>query len=105
MDKNGNFYFAYDTLYSVDYNGQLRWKMAMNGQVESPLISDINNNLFVTVGNNSMFREVRSINVSGSINWSLPIENTQLVGFSAAIGYNSRLYVPSFIGQKIFCIK
>ena len=29
MDINGNYYFALDTLYSFDYDGNLRWKLGL----------------------------------------------------------------------------
>ena len=47
MDKNGNYYFALDTLYSVDYRGNLRWKLGLENVSGEPLTCDINGVVYV----------------------------------------------------------
>ena len=36
IDANGNIYFAFDTLYSVDWEGQLRWKKSLESFAAQP---------------------------------------------------------------------
>jgi len=103
MDKNGNVYFGWDTLYSVDYSGKLKWKLKIDGVNYSPILSDDNNNVYVTVSNGGVM--LLALKSNGEIQFNAVIDNSEQAGFSGAIGFNNSLYLPTFKTTKLFSIK
>ena len=92
IDKNGNLYFSTkEYLYSLDYDGKLRWRLKDIGTTGGVnLINDVNGNIYAaeSIGGN-----LYSISNEGVINWTLNLgENSYIYG-GIAIGRNSTLYV------------
>jgi len=111
IDKYGNSYFAFDTLYSVSYDGKLNWKLALDGYVYTPLICDAENVIYVSVLDKNAFysiKEIVAINNKGEYLWRLPISNNypeDVGGLSPAIDETNRLYIPTWEQQRFFVIK
>lgn len=107
IDKNGNIYFAYDTLYSVDYSGILRWKKSINGYSDCPLVCDGNSDIYVgtmNVDNSDTKIALSKFSSSGQKDWELKLEQSQ-VGGSPALSENGILIFPSWRSTKIYAIK
>jgi len=103
IDKYGNIYFGFDTLYSLDYSGKLRWKKSLNGHTETAITSDARGNVFVISIENYSSKKLFSFNSTGDINWMTYLDDS----FSfhcPAIGFN-KIFIPSFKSSKIFAIK
>jgi outer membrane protein assembly factor BamB len=101
IDKYGNYYFALDTLYSLDYYGNLRWKLGLNGISWGSLLTDKDGNIYLSV-----YAEAKYISVSndGNLLWTVNLDN-DFTGFSPALGYNNQIYYPSFKSDYVVCIK
>ena len=109
IDYNGNLYFGSQTLYSVNHKGQLRWKKYLNGKhIVSPLVSDIENNVFIgttTLGSKVLAEHyVMSFDSNGNINWQLEIKDERILGASPAITNNKKLIFPTFRAWGIIVI-
>jgi outer membrane protein assembly factor BamB len=104
IDKNGNVYFATDTLYSLDYEGNLRWKKGLKGFSNSHLVCDVNSNICVgTMGVEGFKISISCFHSDGNLKWEI-LETEDRVGGSPAIGFE-RLFYPSSRGSKLFIIK
>ena len=114
MDKNGNIYCGYDTLFSFDYSGKLRWKIDLcpecpdvNGVIAAPLICDNNGRIFTAIHYDSSpdIKEIAALNSDGSTLWKFtpPFYTRNL--YSPAIGFNKDLYLPNYQVSKILKIK
>jgi len=95
IDKLGNIYFAADSLYSLAYDGRLRWKDKLSDFCDSPLICDPEGNIFAGLNGISII----SYDTNGSLIWRID-ESLPFVGGSPAIGYGGDLYFPS-AGDKV----
>jgi outer membrane protein assembly factor BamB len=104
IDKDGNIYFAFDTLYSVDYSGNLRWKLPLPGWGDPPLVCDEAGNVYVTIFGNS-FYETWAVNSSGSIVWKYRYPSTYFIDSSPAISRNGELAVLGMKNYKFYIIK
>ena len=104
LDKYGNIYFATDTLYSVDYNGNIRWKIGLEGICDAPILCDESGTIFVPTFTWTRTVYLYSVNENGSINWVHEEKNAFWLRGSAAIGFNQTLYLP-IIHHKIIAIK
>jgi sugar lactone lactonase YvrE len=104
IDKNGNIFFVSDSIYSIDYNGNIRWskKFETDGFVTTPLVSDIAGNIYVIKEQHQKF-ELTAFNNNGTVLYSIP-NLEQYPGQSPAIGFN-RLYIPAGKGEIIHSIK
>lgn len=71
MDINGNLYFAGDTLYSLNYKGELRWKNALDNYTVTPLICDSKGNVYVTLVEVGNEHEFVSYNSEGKIRFRI----------------------------------
>jgi sugar lactone lactonase YvrE len=107
IDKNGNIYFAYDTLYSLDYSGTQRWKQYLNGYADCPLVCDANSNIYLGVmgyNNNGEQVAVLKYRDDGTKDWEL-VQDQNQVGGSPALTDKNRLVFPTWRSNKIFMIK
>ncbi|OGU31236.1 MAG: hypothetical protein A2057_09975 [Ignavibacteria bacterium GWA2_35_9] len=106
IDKNGNIYFAFDSLYSVNYHGKLRWKQPLMGIADCPLVCDIEGIVYVglTIYAQS-FITVKTFDSNGALVWenNFPTSHGSEVGGSPAI-LNSKLIFPSWRSKEIFLI-
>jgi len=104
IDKKGNLYFGSDTLYSVDYKGELRWKIGLDGICDSPIICDESGTIYVTATTQEHIK-IYSVNESGIINWTY-LENESFgTAGSSAIGFNNKFICPIIYNGKIITIK
>ena len=107
IDKNGNIYFAFDSLYSVDYQGKLRWKRPLHGIADCPLVCDAEGNVYVGLTTpEQSYITIRAFNSDGVLIWENNFTTTGFgqVGGSPAI-LNSILIFPSWRSKEIFVIK
>ena len=103
IDEAGNVYFATDTLYSLDYSGNLNWKAALDGFSDCPLVCDVNSNIYVGTMGSDLGITISSYDLNGKLNWKITDSQDQ-VGGSPAIGFNG-LYFPTWKSSKIYGIK
>lgn len=97
IDYNGNLYFGTDTLYSLTNSGKLRWKKYLNGYISSPLISDINNVVYVAANNLDYGTNyIIAFDEAGSELWKIEDNEERLPGVSAAINENGTLFYPTW---------
>jgi len=106
IDKYGNIYFALDTLYSVDYSGNLRWKKDLDGYTWTPLICDANDNIYTVIihKNGDAIREIGAFYMQGNKVWSIPIDEWARGGFSPIIAFN-KLIIPTNKSNNLYFIK
>jgi outer membrane protein assembly factor BamB len=101
IDKHGNLYFAADSMYSLDYNGKLRWEISLSDYCDSPLVCDLDGNIYVGLNGISIL----GFNSIGTMLWRID-EYQPFVGGSPAIGYESELIFPSAGSRvKLYSIK
>ena len=104
MDINGNLYFGSDTLYSVDHQGNLRWKIGLDGKCDAPIVCDEFGTIYVT--STTIFSiNVYAINNEGNIRWIFTNEESFGTAGSAAISFNNTLIVPVIYNGKIIYLK
>ena len=107
IDKMGNYYFGFDSLYSVDFDGKLNWKISLNGYLEFPLVSDINGNIYFGLHDRigGYINRFISTDMSGNSNWQINIDPGQFGGYSPAIGFDHALYIPTYKSTLFYKIK
>ena len=88
IDRNGNLFFAGDSLYSLDHSGNLRWKLGLPGYNYSPLVNDKDGNIYLITANH-----ILSISNNGYINCTFPFDREGNPGYSTIIGSNNILYM------------
>jgi eukaryotic-like serine/threonine-protein kinase len=99
IDKNGNVYFASDTLYSLDYSGKLRWKSPLGEVNDCGLVCDSEGNIFVGIGGN----KVRAVDNSGITLWEVDVP---WGGFSTSAALlPGKLLLPSNNTRDFFIIE
>jgi outer membrane protein assembly factor BamB len=102
MDKDGNYYFALDTLYSLDYDGNLRWKLGFERESGEPLTCDINGTVYLPLRVGAYMAAVSS---EGDIIWQVDFTDNALMGQSPAIGNDQRMYVASYDREFVYAIR
>ena len=102
LDKNGNYYFALDTLYSLDYEGNLRWKLGLERESGEPLTCDINGIVYLPlrVGNG-----MAAVSTDGNMIWQVNFPSTISMGQSPSLGSNQIMYVASYDNEFVYAIK
>jgi outer membrane protein assembly factor BamB len=103
IDKQGNIYFATDTLYALDYTGKLRWKYRLNKTCDVPIICDNNGNIFVGTASGSGITIV-ALNSNGNLLWTISDDSVYPVGSSPAIDNDGKLIYPCY-HRKVIAIK
>ena len=102
IDKQGNIYFATDTLYALDYTGKLRWKYGLNKICYAPIICDNNGNIFVGTAGGSVITIV-AFNSNGNLLWTIS-DNSVFPAGSPAIDNDGKLIYPLY-HRKVIAIK
>ncbi|MCX6148918.1 MAG: PQQ-binding-like beta-propeller repeat protein [Ignavibacteriales bacterium] len=103
IDKNGNYYFALDTVYSFNFNGNINWKLNIGGYYIGFLINDFEGDIYFTVDFSYPLKYYKVDN-KGNLMWTTELGN-QFGGYSPAIGTNKNIYIPTFKSAKVFSIK
>jgi large repetitive protein len=106
IDKDGNIYFATDTLYALDYNGRLKWQLFM-GEVHfyGNLICDAQGTVYLARNFSDYNWTINAISKDGILKWSIPITDELGPGECPAITKNGTLVFPSWRSRKLFIIK
>jgi outer membrane protein assembly factor BamB len=102
MDKNGNYYFALDTLYSLDYEGNLRWKIGLEKYSGEPLTCDINGVVYLPLW---VGTSIAAVSSEGEMIWQVDFPPTVSMGQSPALGNDQRMYIASFENYFVYAIK
>ncbi|QQS35880.1 MAG: PQQ-like beta-propeller repeat protein [Ignavibacteriales bacterium] len=103
IDVEGNIYFALDSLYSLDYSGNLKWKLDLDEFNWSPIICDESGTVIVCENQNGLSRILAIKN--GNIAWQTEINFTNNgSGSSPALGF-SKLFVPTWKSSHIITIR
>jgi outer membrane protein assembly factor BamB len=112
IDAEGNIYFGLDTLYSVDWNGNLRWKRSLevifpNPFCDVPLVSDAVGRIYAVVGSfaNSSYVAVM-FNQNGEI---LGQQLVNTVGYildsSPAIYWNQEMALAGYKNDRLYLFR
>ena len=104
IDKFGNIYVAYDTLYSFDYDGNLRWQTALGLTCDCPLVCDNMGNVFAGTMGSGEAIEMRTYSSEGDLLWSIRDETQMQVGGSPAL-VDNLIYFPTWESSKLFIIE
>lgn len=106
IDTKGNIYFAFDSLYSVNYAGELNWKKELNGRTETPLVCDINNNIYIAVKKKDGSMTYESYTETGKIKWQVKNINKQsFFGHSPCLLNEAIIYPTWKLYNKLLFIK
>jgi sugar lactone lactonase YvrE len=103
IDKEGNIYFATDTLYSLNYLGEIRWKLPLNLINVGPIICDMQGTVYLVAVSNSI-RKLLSVSKEGTIKWELAIPERSPAD-CPALGKDGTMILPSFRARNLFIIK
>ncbi len=104
IDHDGNIYFAYDTLYSFQNDGILRWKYGFENNRISNVSLICDNNNVIYVGTRSRINgwgttKILAINQDGDLLWELEDNDERAFGPSPALTDNSTLIYPTWNGS------
>jgi len=104
IDREGNIYFATDTLYSISYEGNLNWSKMLKSICDSPVICDINSNIYVaTQGGLEKKVYLYGFDSLGNELWNLEFMARQ-VGPCPAITKEGGLIYTSWRGFNLFYV-
>jgi outer membrane protein assembly factor BamB len=101
MDREGNIYFANDTLYAIDFMGKLKWKLPLGGYLGEYLVCDASDNIYLCIGNPELL--VYAVEKEGNFKWQLSYPIAGDVE-SFALGYGE-LYIPASKEINFYLIK
>jgi outer membrane protein assembly factor BamB len=104
IDINGNISFAMDTIYSVDYEGNLRWKMKLDSWADSPLVCDAAGNLYVTVVAASRATHTMAITSGGVEMWRYVYDVAYGSDSSPALTADGKLLLLDWRGRNLYCL-
>ncbi len=106
MDYNGNIYFAFDTLYSVNYTGKLNWKLPLGYLNFSPLIVDKAGTIYVQRSGGGTNMLPLAATKEGTVLWEMK-ELLNCESGRSALGINGRWYLGFFHNgdRKVYSIK
>ena len=103
IDKSGNIYIAFDSLYSLNYLGDFRWKKAFPGLCQSPLTCDVNGIVYVPVTLSDVEMQILAFDSYGNQLWQSEIL-TGIPGESPALS-DGIMYCPTGRSKNIYAIK
>lgn len=109
MDHNGNVYFAFNALYSVSYEGALRWKADMPAPrmfIDKPLVCDKNNVIYASLESYGVTPKMMAYSSEGARLWECEIPHSGVLGdASPMIAPGGRLIVSGKAATKYFSIR
>jgi len=101
IDHNGNIYFGADSLYSLSNSGKLRWKMELGSVINTPLICDVNNVIYVGMQNRTNgVNKIIAVNDDGEILWEILDNLERALGVSPALNEKGILFYPTWDNQN-----
>jgi hypothetical protein len=100
IDKQGNIFFAHDSLYSLNYLGELNWKKDMPHWCWGTLTCDVGGTLYIPVGPNNSTSQVLSYNQDGDLIWESEIMDGSC-GESMALG-SGYLVLPTHNSKGVY---
>jgi len=100
IDKQGNIFFALDSLYSLNYLGELNWKKDMPHWCWGTLTCDVEGMVYIPVGPNSSTSQVLSYNQDGDLIWESELMNGTC-GESMALG-SGYLVLPTHNSKGVY---
>ncbi|MBU2444430.1 MAG: PQQ-binding-like beta-propeller repeat protein [Bacteroidetes bacterium] len=103
IDYNGYTYFGSDSLYSVDYKGNLRWKIDLNGYISCNIVCDLENSVYLITYNSEDQSIFQKIDHEGILIWERILNGYIYSPNSFAVG-NQIIFIPSRSGI-IYSIK
>ena len=107
LDKNGNIYFGYDSLYSLTYDGVIRWKIGLftsvNGNILSSLSCDNNDIVYLPVEVDLNLCKIIAVDCNGLIIWQSNIL-VGSVGDSPALS-DGIMFLPTYRSERLYAIK
>lgn len=104
IDKNGNTFFGIDTLYSLNWSGQLRWKKDLGGyMIYSPIVSDRDGKVIVALAKND--NKIVCFDTNGNLLWEITDAAERSPGYSPALSQNGFLFYPFFRSHNFFVIQ
>ena len=107
IDRNGNLYFGYDSLYSLTNSGSIRWRKALPHDflIVSPLVCDVNGNIYLGLCKDIYDIGFASYSTNGDEIWKIFIQDERLPGASPGISENGLLFFPTFRSNHILVLK
>jgi hypothetical protein len=85
IDQQGNIFFAFDSLYSLNYLGELNWKKDLPHWCWGTLTCDVEGMVYIPVGPSNRTSQVLSYNQDGDLIWVSEIMDGSC-GESMALG-------------------
>jgi len=106
IDIEGNIYFGFKNLYSLDYSGNLRWSVDLEDYlIFASIITDNTGNVYVSTSKDFGDNKAIGFNSSGDKLWERKLEFERLPGASMAISDDGSLFIPNFRCNNIEVIK
>lgn len=103
MDLNGNIYFGTDTLYSVDYNGRLRWKKEVNF-IWGDIVTDSEGFIYVPKGKGTELESIICFDTNGNKVFEVDLFIDSFNGVHLLIDNEGVLIVSPNKGNKLILI-
>ncbi len=106
IDKDGNIYFATDTLFALEYSGKLRWKLGLENQYNNgAVICDNIGTIYIATSANYFDGKIIAVSKEGIIKWVIQITDEFSVGLSPALTKNGTLVYSTWHSQNLLIIK
>jgi outer membrane protein assembly factor BamB len=106
INKWGDIYFGYDTLYCVDYKGRLNWKYNLDNHITVPLVNDADGNIYF-IKSKRFAEGVICLSRKGELLWEFlfPDGLSGGTGFESPVLGNGVMYLLSNNNNLIYKIE
>jgi outer membrane protein assembly factor BamB len=107
MDYEGNIYFAYDSLYSVNYEGKLNWKMSLKYLNLAPLVIDAIGTVYIQRSGDGLNQLPLAVTKEGKILWEITSPLNSFSGRCGALDSDGKWYLSfyKYGDAKVYSIK
>lgn len=112
LDKLGNIYIGRDSLFSINQDGNLNWKVNISGKIISPMAIDgVNNIYFITYTYSDHSADnvgsLVKVDKNGDVIGSIVLNDISATGFTypISIGMGNSIYIPGYTTKKLLKIK
>jgi hypothetical protein len=105
IDKLGNIYTGYDTLFVVDYSGQLKWSFALKNYdfISAPILIDKDNAVYFDERTEGDF-VYNAFSNDGLKIWTAQFPKSGRLYYSPAIGFDNKMIIPGYKANFLFSI-